>query len=60
MNKAFTKESDGDEPEDNEQPEIPITSGKNYVTPTGFSQLQEDGKENTVQIVGFQPLQKPY
>ena len=39
MNKAFTKENDDEEPE---QPEIPAGTHKNYVTPTGFAQLQDE------------------
>ncbi len=43
MSKAFTKETDDDnEPE---QPEIPSENGKNYVTPLGLSQLQEEYKQ---------------
>ena len=46
MNKAFTKELDGDEElpddvlEDGTEAELP--SGKNYVTPVGFQQLQTE------------------
>jgi transcription elongation factor GreB len=40
MNKAFTKESDDqDEPE---KPELASTPDKNYVTPTGFADLQNE------------------
>ena len=44
MSKAFTKEGDGEDddlPEDEEQEVIPA-SVKNYMTPTGFAQLQEE------------------
>ncbi|OGT35174.1 MAG: transcription elongation factor GreB [Gammaproteobacteria bacterium RIFCSPHIGHO2_12_FULL_37_14] len=40
MSKAFTKETDDEnEPE---LPEIPATNIKNYVTPTGFTELQAE------------------
>src|SRR5471030_2870083 len=39
MNKAFTKETD--EEEEPEPPEI-ISNSKNYVTPSGFSDLQNE------------------
>lgn len=38
MSKAFSKESD-DEPE---KSEIPLSNIKNYVTPSGFAELQEE------------------
>jgi transcription elongation factor GreB len=41
MSKAFTKESD-DEQEDNDRPDILSSSTKNYVTPIGFSLLQDE------------------
>lgn len=40
MSKAFTKETDQED--DPEQPETPITNTKNYVTPEGFSDLQNE------------------
>jgi transcription elongation factor GreB len=40
MNKAFTKETDGDD--EPEQPEIPDTQHKNYVTPFGYATLQDE------------------
>ncbi len=39
MSKAFTRESDDDD-EDNELP--PISGGKNYVTPQGFADLRAE------------------
>lgn len=39
MSKAFTKENDNDEPE---KPEIRTENVKNYVTPFGLSQLQNE------------------
>jgi len=45
MSKAFTKESDGDELDDIEEP-APITpSGKNYMTPAGAKRLQDELRE---------------
>lgn len=38
MSKAFTKDSD-DEPE---EPEIPASTGKNYMTPFGLAELQDE------------------
>jgi transcription elongation factor GreB len=40
MNKAFTKETDSDE--EPEQPEIPDTHHKNYMTPFGYTTLQNE------------------
>lgn len=40
MSKAFTKETDDDGETD--QPEIPTGSLKNYVTPFGFTKLQDE------------------
>jgi transcription elongation factor GreB len=42
MNKAFTKERDEDE--DDEDPVLPalVTSGKNYMTPAGFAALRQE------------------
>jgi transcription elongation factor GreB len=40
MSKAFTKESDDDD--EPEQPEIPDTHHKNYVTPSGYATLQNE------------------
>lgn len=42
MSKAFTKETDQDD--EPEQPEIPSENTKNYVTPFGLAQLQEEFK----------------
>ena len=42
MSKAFTKESDEDG--EIEQPEIPLGQLKNYVTPFGLTQLQDEYK----------------
>lgn len=39
MNKAFTKEDDNNE---DEKPDIPVISNKNYVTPTGLALLQNE------------------
>jgi transcription elongation GreA/GreB family factor len=39
MSRAFVKEHDGDSPAD-ELPESPVSSGPNYVTPKGLSDLQ--------------------
>jgi transcription elongation factor GreB len=41
MNKAFTRESDGDEEEDAALPEIPAGT-KNYITPQGLARLREE------------------
>lgn len=40
MSKAFTKETDQDD--DDDKPEIKIGNDKNYVTPYGLAQLQEE------------------
>lgn len=43
VSKAFTKEPDGDaDAEDTDAPESPLPGGKNYVTPEGFRQLQDE------------------
>ena len=44
MNKAFTKESDGDEDDDDlSLPDLPASSqGKNYITPAGEARLREE------------------
>ena len=43
MNKAFTKETDQEEePDDDKASESLFNSVKNYVTPTGFSQMQDE------------------
>ncbi|MFT4191439.1 MAG: transcription elongation factor GreB, partial [Comamonas sp.] len=44
MNKAFTKESDGDEDDDDlALPELPASSqGKNYITPAGEARLRAE------------------
>ncbi len=42
MNKAFTKETDGDDDDDDlAPPELP-TGGKNYITPHGYARLREE------------------
>lgn len=41
MNKAFTKESDGDDDEDFPAPSIPA-GAKNYITPTGYARLKAE------------------
>lgn len=40
MSKAFTKDTD-DEPD---EPELPVNLGKNYVTPFGLAELEEEMK----------------
>jgi transcription elongation factor GreB len=44
MNKAFTKESDGDPDDDDGLPALPpLPAGaKNYITPTGFARLRHE------------------
>jgi len=47
MNKAFTKEPDGDTPEDDDEilaPQIPA-GAKNYMTPDGAKKMQEELRE---------------
>lgn len=39
MNKAFTKEDDGDTPQ--RLPDLPVSEHPNHVTPRGLAQLQE-------------------
>ena len=39
MNKAFTKESDGEDDDDLALPELP-SGGKNYITPEGYARLR--------------------
>jgi transcription elongation factor GreB len=46
MSKAFTKENDDDD--EPEQPEIPSLSTKNYVTPAGFADLQNELRQLVV------------
>jgi transcription elongation factor GreB len=41
MNKAFTKESDGDDEDEGALPEIPAGT-KNYITPQGYARLREE------------------
>ncbi|MDY7578403.1 transcription elongation factor GreB [Herbaspirillum sp. RTI4] len=41
MNKAFVKESDGDDDDDIVAPEIPVGT-KNYMTPAGYSGMKEE------------------
>ncbi len=43
MNKAFTKETDGDEEDDLEQPDDALPAGtKNYMTKTGFEAMKAE------------------
>ena len=43
MNKAFTKESDHEEEDDQEESGAPLPPGlKNYITPAGFKRLKEE------------------
>lgn len=43
MSKAFTKESDGDEDEDDEAGLPPLPAGgKNYITPAGYARLRTE------------------
>ncbi|MDR3477212.1 MAG: transcription elongation factor GreB [Gammaproteobacteria bacterium] len=46
MSKAFTKENDDDD--EPEQPETPSLITKNYVTPTGFAELQNELRQLVV------------
>ena len=41
MNKAFVKESDGDEDDDGGLPPIPA-GAKNYITPQGYQRIREE------------------
>jgi len=41
MNKAFTKESDGDDDDEGAVPEIPAGT-KNYITPQGYARLRAE------------------
>jgi transcription elongation factor GreB len=41
MNKAFTKETDGDEDDELELPGLPA-GGKNYITPRGYARLRAE------------------
>jgi transcription elongation factor GreB len=43
MSKAFTKESDGEEPDDEIEPAVTLPAGtKNYMTPAGFTRLRAE------------------
>jgi transcription elongation factor GreB len=42
MNKAFTKESDGDADDDEPQPAALPPSGKNYITPQGYARIKAE------------------
>ncbi len=47
MNKAFTKESDGDDGDDHEEAveeaaHAPLAGGKNYITPAGYQRLLDE------------------
>jgi transcription elongation factor GreB len=57
MNKAFTKESDGDDDDDGALPEIPPGT-KNYITPQGYARLRaellqliDDERPKVVEVV---------
>jgi transcription elongation factor GreB len=41
MSKAFTKETDADDEQENPLPELPA-SGKNYITPQGYARLRAE------------------
>lgn len=41
MNKAFTKESDGEDDDELQLPALP-TGGKNYITPEGYARLRAE------------------
>lgn len=41
MNKAFTRESDGDEDDETQLPQLPISS-KNYMTPAGYAAMRHE------------------
>jgi transcription elongation factor GreB len=41
MNKAFTKESDGEDDDDLQLPALP-SGGKNYITPAGYARLRAE------------------
>jgi transcription elongation factor GreB len=44
MNKAFTKESDGEDDDDLQLPALP-SGGKNYITPEGYARLRSEWME---------------
>jgi transcription elongation factor GreB len=57
MNKAFTKESDGDDEAEQALPEIPAGT-KNYITPSGYARLRaellqliDDERPKVVEVV---------
>ena len=57
MNKAFTKEADGDDDEDVSLPDIPAGT-KNYITPQGYARLRaellqliDDERPKVVEVV---------
>jgi transcription elongation factor GreB len=57
MNKAFTKESDGDDDAEQALPEIPAGT-KNYITPSGYARLRaellhliDDERPKVVEVV---------
>lgn len=41
MNKAFTRESDHDDNDDLQLPQLPVT-GKNYMTPSGYALMRQE------------------
>ena len=62
MNKAFTKESDGDDEDDDASPGLPAlpAGGKNYITPSGYHRLRtelftlmDDERPKIVEIVSW-------
>ena len=61
MNKAFTKESDGDEDDDGSPALPPLPAGaKNYITPAGYARLRselltllDDERPKIVEIVSW-------
>ena len=59
MNKAFTKESDGDDDEELALPDVPA-GGKNYITPGGYRRLRaelisllDDERPKVVEVVSW-------
>src|SRR5438046_10484075 len=57
MNKAFTRETDGDDDDESALPEIPAGT-KNYITPQGYARLKaellqliDDERPKVVEVV---------
>jgi transcription elongation factor GreB len=42
MNKAFTRERDGQDEEDDDVAPPPVAGGKNYITPRGYARLRSE------------------